>query len=358
MVFYLLSSIVTALFSELSVKVKEKYAILFGIASVLIPSFFAGIRYGIGTDYFVTYSPFFDSLKKGITYNDATRITLEPGYVLINKLVIIMGGSFQWVLFIASLITIIFIRQAVLYYQDKLDVGLAMLIFMLLYYQPSLNIVRQMMAVAITLYSYRYIYEKRPFKFIFFVVLASLFHISALIVLSFYTLFYIFTNKKYRWVELLIYILAFYLVFNFQSLQPLLSSVGIPIRYMEYLRKVSNFTISVGLLLRIVPYIISLGMLWKYVKKSRIVIFNVKLFILGSIIRLIVYMTQFDADRIALYFLIPQVIFIPMLSKNYKRSFLSLIAVIIMILTVVALWYFDYIYMNRNATVPYVSIFN
>lgn len=358
MVFYFLLSIVTAVFSELSVKTRKEYSIFFGMVSVLIPSFFAGIRYGIGTDYFVTYSPFFESLKKGITYNDLTRTTLEPGYVLINKFVVLIGGSFQWVLFIASLITIIFIRQSILYYRDKLNVGLATFIFMLLYYQPSFNIVRQMMAVAITLYAYRYIYEKKPFKFAFFIVVASLFHISALIVLSFYILFYIFTNKKYRWIELLIYILTFYLVFNFETLQPLLSSIGIPIRYMGYLRKVSNFTISVGLLLRTVPYILSFGMLWKYVKKNKIIIFNIKLFVLGSIIRLIVYMTQFDADRIALYFLIPQIIFIPMLSKYYKRSFASLVAVSVMIFTVIALWYFDYIYMNRNATVPYVSIFS
>ena len=69
-------------------------------------------------------------------------------------------------------------------------------------------------------------------------------------------------------------------------------------------------------------------------------------------------MTQFDADRIAIYFLIPQILFIPMLTKKYKKGWKCFIGSLILTFTVIALWYFDFIYMNRNATVPYVSIFD
>ena len=70
------------------------------------------------------------------------------------------------------------------------------------YFFWGMNGVRQFTAMGIWLVSIRYIINKNLVKYIFLLVIASLFHRSVLILLAFYFIPYIKLNKKVLWIGL------------------------------------------------------------------------------------------------------------------------------------------------------------
>lgn len=357
-IFYFLVSLITGILAELSVRANKNMRKAIACLSIIVPATFAGLRYGIGTDYFVTYKPYYDYLAGNGSLLLVNRDSLDFGYYLLNVLVIKLGGNFQLVLFLASVITFYALRKAILPYKEKISLGLATFVFMLMYYQASFNIVRQMMAATIVLYAFQFIIKREPKHFVFWVFIAALFHKTAIVAFPFYLFSNVVIRKRYKLLIVAFYVVFFYAVFNFDRFTGLLNYIDSSGYYSNYLRKVSSFSFSVGLLIRTVPYIVSVLLMWKRIQGDRILGVFLNSFLLGSILRLIVYMTQFDADRIALYFLMPQVIFIPYLTKYYKKSWRDFCGVAILLGTTILLWYFDFIYMGRNATVPYTTIFN
>lgn len=357
-IFYFSISLITAVLAELSLKVNTALKRILVWLSIILPATFAGLRYGIGTDYFVTYQPYFNYLSGNGGLQLYNRNSLDIGYYLLNLFVIKLGGNFQLVLYFASIITFYAFYKAIIIYKDKLSVGLSTFVFMLMYYQVSFNIVRQLMAATIILYAFHFVEERNLKKFIIWVIAAALFHSTAIVVLPFYLLANVLTKRKHRFLIFAFYIAFFYAVFNFDQFSWIVNLIDSSGYYSSYLRKVSSFSFSFGLLIRTVPYIVAVFIMWKKIKEDRTLKIYLNSFLLGNILRLIVYMTQFDADRIALYFLMSQVIFIPYLAKYYKKGWKNFGGVIVLLGATVFLWYFDFIYMGRNETVPYQTIFS
>lgn len=76
-----------------------------------------------------------------------------------------------------------------------------------LFYFQTLTIMRQWCAIAIIFYSYKYIENKKIFKFIICVIVASLFHETAIFLIIIYFLQYVIIDKK---IHLLIFLLSFF----------------------------------------------------------------------------------------------------------------------------------------------------
>jgi hypothetical protein len=98
---YFFIFLITSIFAEISSKVKSKaIKIPFITITLFIPAFFAGIRYGIGTDYFA-YVRVFNKIAAGIP------VRTEFGFNFLNKIVGNFGGNEQIVFFIMSFLTIL-----------------------------------------------------------------------------------------------------------------------------------------------------------------------------------------------------------------------------------------------------------
>lgn len=179
-IIYGCTALSTALFAEISTKAKEKVVrITAMLITLFIPAFLAGIRYGIGTDYF-RYKLIFDNIR----YGYVTRH--EIGYGLINYFVGLIGGNIQTVFFIVSFLTILFVYLTLYDLKDKISLGIGMLVFMLLYYQMSFNVVRQVLAMSVSMFSIRFIYKRQLMKFLIFVLLATSFHLSSMVIVPFF----------------------------------------------------------------------------------------------------------------------------------------------------------------------------
>lgn len=159
-------------------------AFLFGVILILM----AGLRINISTDYW-SYAELFYGTK------DSSR--LEPIFNFIIKTVRdIDKNNFNLFIFLIALISL----GTKTYYVSKLyNPFLGFFIFICIYYfNLDYNIIRQGTAAAFILLAIEYGRQKRKFKYLLFILIASGFHFSSLIFLPCYSLSHrmIYLTKK------------------------------------------------------------------------------------------------------------------------------------------------------------------
>src|SRR5690606_15245298 len=101
---------------------------------------------------------------------------------------------------------------------------LGMLIYMLFFYQSSLNLIRIMLAASISFYNIKNIEERKLVPFLLLSLVAISFHTTAIVVVPFYFLFNYLIVRRQKFTRLSLYIIIFYLMLNYQQiLAPILS---------------------------------------------------------------------------------------------------------------------------------------
>ncbi len=152
-------------------------AVLFWL--LFLPS---ALRLYTGNDYY-TYIEHFHDVKLD------HYVVTEPGFNLLVKLVYkLLGGEYFLVIFaIFAAFTVFFSLRAL--YEQSADPAVSVFLYLAfaLYFQ-SYNTVRYYFALALVLYSLRFVWEKQWEKFLLAVICAALFHKTALVVLVLYPL--------------------------------------------------------------------------------------------------------------------------------------------------------------------------
>jgi len=354
LLFYGLLAIVTGVFAELSIEKKYgQLRVVFSFLTIFIPSLFAGLRFGIGTDYF-SYATTFEVIK----LSGDTKIDNSLVFWSINKIVAELGMEFNVVLFVTSFVTTLFIYLTLRRKKAVLSVGIGMVIYMLLYYQMSFNILRQIAAMSILLYSIHYINKKAFIKYILLIFLAMSFHLTAIIFLPLYFLNWLYGTKKYKKLKIISFISILILMINFSSiLYPIVSRINSLSYYANsYLYSEREFEFGLGVFLRALPFILPGIIFWNEIKKDKDMILYFNILIIGSITLFSAYGSVNYTERIAHYFLSALIIFIPYIYKVSSHLGKLYIGRIILLI-IVLLWIWDFIYLGRNGTVPYNWIF-
>ena len=142
--------------------------ILFGV--LWIP---AVLRYNIGTDY-----PHYVLIYKFI--NDVDN--MEIGFECLCRFLKWLGADSFWLFFVISTLTYLPFCFGT---PRKVMIGCTFMFICAFYFQ-SYSLVRQALAVSLLLYASFRLLEGRGLRFLVFVLLASSFHKSALLVLPFY----------------------------------------------------------------------------------------------------------------------------------------------------------------------------
>ena len=148
----------------------------------LFPLFFlTGFRSSnVGNDTFIyvrafDYISHFDTLRSSIINS-----RFEPGYAILNYICAKMGLSFVIMQVLTSIFIYISIGQFVIKYSR--NIWLSCYIFLTLRFAfGPMNVVRMWIAVAILLFSVRFLESRKPIHFFAIVIIASLFHVSALV---------------------------------------------------------------------------------------------------------------------------------------------------------------------------------
>lgn len=347
--------IVTSILAELTAKhrnttLEDKIGKVIFIAFTLcIPSILSAIRYGIGTDYF-NYVRIFENVNSGIS----TRS--EPGYVLLNFIVGSLGGNIHHLFFIVSFMTILFVYLFLNTYKEEFSIGLGIFIYLILYYNISLNIVRQSLAVVIVLYAFKFIEKRKALKFYLFIGIAMLFHVSAIVILPFYYIYNNLANKSIL-LKLFIYIVIFIAIVNYQTF---IEFIGINIlRNPYYLHYAQSEAVDMGIGLFIIyAPTVMLGAI--FYNKLNSINSNFKfyyfLLIIGFILRLLPYFGASSLERIADYFLVSQVWLVPFYYRTFNVKNYSVLFSNFLIIFYMIHWFYLVIVLGGAGTVPYTTI--
>lgn len=200
---------------ELHQKGKCKYVARLSI-SLLYASFigFRGENVGVDTqNYIESYLKFG---AEGCPW-------MEPGFDFINTSCYKAQLGSHWMFFFVALISCSFIFLSLSPYKGK-KYSIAAFCLHLFTFFPFVNIVRQMVAVSIFLFSYKFIRERKFIFYVLFIFLATSFHVTAILLLPLYLL----NNYKIPKIPIvLIYLSSFaFLFFDSSHLLPSLDLIG------------------------------------------------------------------------------------------------------------------------------------
>lgn len=139
-------------------------------------------------------------------------LNYERGYIIFNKLVGMISNNQQFFLFVCAVFSFVpiffYIKRKSTLPLLSVFILMGLPVFFMLY-----SGLRQIIAIAITVYSVKYVEKKQIIPFILTVLLASTFHKTALVFLVAYPLYYVRMNDLWK----LITVLALPVVFLFKK---------------------------------------------------------------------------------------------------------------------------------------------
>ncbi len=332
--------IVIFLFSAFLLNNKTKYKKLTVYLGFAILVIVASFRYMVGTD-FLTYTRSI-SYYGDMTWNEFFSLSLleDFGNKLYTRLTYQIGG-YKLFFGTSALITILPIYLLVKYNFQRIYIGLSFVYFLLFFYPASYNIVWQYIAAGITFYSLKYIFSGNLIKFILLILLAFLFHKSAIVFLPIY---FLWNHRENKIANLSIIIptllIVVIMVLNYSLFIELFSTIKVFEEYGAYAigqDRGANRDFFVYLFMFIIFFI--------FLKKLRKIDERNMLFLIIFLISVLIGITGFyhpQVKRIAIYYQLPSMIligYLPMLFVKEFRFFITLSISIMAIMFFIVTYY-------------------
>lgn len=295
----------------------------------------AGLRYNVGTDY-ITYDAIFsDVLDVNVT---DTYLWIEPGYLALINFVDIINGTNQLVLFIIASLSMYYYYNAFKYFNNsKLYLILSLLFFIAILYFPIINISRQMLAVSIFFFAIKYIIQKQFIKYLLFILLAAMFHKTAIILIPMYWLL----NIKYSKFGLIIFFIISILILILNPIQLLINIIisnELPYyNYFEYKTIVNNeLLLNFLTMLKLSIFIPLLSLIDRNQPKYNLIFNGILFFIILKMLILNIEIL----NRLLFYFKPILIVFIIVSILNLSKKVNSLKHILIFSLLIASLIYF------------------
>ena len=170
---------------------KKINRIILAIIAILLPCILAGFRYGVGVDY-LNYKYMYQShselsLIEYLQYDKRAEFAV---YILSKIASIFNSQKMFFTLF--SFFIYAPMAKVIMERKERKDTFFLALFFLLSSFPTGLNIMRQIAAASISMYSLKYVIDRNFKKFVLFIVFALMFHVSAIIILPIYFIW----NKK------------------------------------------------------------------------------------------------------------------------------------------------------------------
>lgn len=337
------------------------------VIGLLLPAILAGLRdSSIGTDvelygnYWFIYAgkySFFPYMKM------AVEQSIGPVYALLNYLVSIVTDDVKVFYFVLSFTETVFVYSGIRGFKDKISVPFGMFCYYTIFYNNTLNLLRQMLAVSIVCFSYRFLVKNQYAVFFILSLLAILSHSSAVfVILLFFGWIYLKKNQAKSDVYfsniILFVVIAFVMLAYKPFLKMMISSHILSARFLTYLEE----TVVGGRMIRLGFWAIlacfayfAFYQLVNYDKRNKFIISCITTSLAFS---LVMFMGNVYAIRMAYYFDGAAIILIPMIPKVYKLQVdgagkMKYLLYIILGLFLIVRWYLEYVRSLNGETYPY-----
>lgn len=366
---YLLVFILIAIFSFAAQHTRNKYAkVVLYFFAIFIPSIISGLRHEtIGTDVLYYGKDFFKAAYDSKNYLDFLNVLKQReifgdlAFHTLNFIISKTIGNFQFALFTYTFITEVFFLLSFLILQKKykIDATLGMVLIHLMFYNLSLNLLRQSIAVSIIFYSIVNLLDNKYIKTIFFGFFGFTFHSSSIIILLIVAVFYLVysSKKRYNIISSFVFILLFgCLFFVSPYLIKFLVNIGmLKEGFLNYLpggiydtgEHFSKRVLFIPSLLTCTNFLFYSFPTKKY-KMHRF-------FLLMSAVYLIFSFGNFMSIhfiRIS-YFFVPFTIVCQLLNMSNMDYGLKRSYQIFIIAVLTAIWFYEIVVLNFNQTTPY-----
>ena len=316
----LIASLLFAYLGEITKKKKYAFCI------VIVLSLVAGLRnetVGLDTPGYVM------AIENIINGNLELAYGLEWTFRILCYVMSFVFKNPQWFLLIFALITNSLIILRLWDIKEQISFTWAIFAYYSMFFMMSLNLMRQFIAIAIVFYATKYLLKEKTITFILFVLLASVFHISAMV-----SIVYVFINIT-NWRYLSKRHKYFLIVTGFLSPLIFVYAYSNLVKYSSYFDDMS-VDIGVFIFVKFAMLVISMFLVYKTTseeykeetdKTHRLAICA---YIIGLLLTSLGYAWRF-VDRIGLFFYIFEAVYIGYVFKQ-KNTRINLIIKIIYLL--------------------------
>jgi len=326
---------------------------VFWLLAFLVPFLLSAFRWKVGTDY-PTYISLYEAINSISTPEQLWQqvLEVEPLYVLMNVLIRLIFNNPLPIFFFSSLLLLSFLFRAVEDYHGKISVMLAVFVFLTLMFSTTLNIMRQMIAVSITFYAARYLFQKQYDKAALWMLTALMFHYSAIVLLP----FWLFRGpQRYARGARIAMFAVLMLMFILGSV---FGSIFSGIRALYTGEGGEGGTLKIGLMLLRLPIIVPILLFRKQLiahdERNRfwimLAVFEVLFSYLGYILDVL--------NRLSLYFAVSWIVLLPALVRSMPTRGAQYRMGAYVIAVCVGLWIFNTAINNYGDVLPYQTIFD
>ena len=281
----------------------------------------AAIRYETGVDW-VAYEEAYNAIiKAGSVLN--SNYNIEISFKILSLISHFLTNSSILLFSFYAGATNFFFLLGIYRFREQVSCGWAVYIYASLLYFPQYNIGRQYLAIAVIFSSFCYIVERKPIKFMGYVLIATFFHSTALLAVFLYLYGIGIEKKKYRKLMNLLFYLApaVLLIFLDTILQYALILLGNS-KYTSY-ANISSYSFGLGIIIQLLWVLV---ISFSYAKNKcnmrndALIAFSFRTYILASLFYLLQYMLGNFGGRIYLYFIPIEIIIIGAIMRREGKQ--------------------------------------
>ena len=364
---YLVYFAASAYFAYLARKAEDKKRFfLYSVLSVLITVMLAGLRdYSIGTDVenYLNQRQFWASAIEAESVGEYLKFyfslgLVEPLFALFLGSIAQLTGDFRLFLVLSHVVIVTCIYIGAFRLKHHARPELVLMLFYLLYYNNSLNLIRQYMAMALVFAFFADLEERKFIRYFVAVLIAALIHTTAiisLIPLTIYLILYPQKEMEAASAARTIFVCGIVLVgvFFFIPLIKLAIQWGFfPKKYQYYFQDKLSRLAMTRLLIRILEIT---GLILCY-KKLRTHNNHLEFYLVNTVTFMaLLEMSRRIAhgQRIPLHFAFTNIVTVSMLESCHEKKTERLVWTAMIVFLAAYYWYHTYVLGMGSETVPY-----
>lgn len=370
---YIICFFICILLLLLNEKIKLNQKSFLECIVIIILCTIAGFRdLSIGTDVNIYVKPMFQAALYAKNFSQYLEYSwfssykyvfvkdFEFGFSIVIYIISNIFKNISAVLFFIHLLIIVPIYKALHKVSKEFPTWISMIVFLFIYYNQTLNMMRQWIAMSFLIYGYTFLRENNTKKYIILVIVASLFHKTAIIGLIILIIFKYVQKKNVISPTINIIkvcIISVIIVFSLNIIVEFLNLIGYS-KYIVYIN--GNLHLSINQLIIRVPILVLLIINYKKLQQHfKDFPFLITMIFLDLIFSQLATISQYSI-RISVYFSEYSILSYSALCcfkyHNGSYKFRDIINIIILILYSISYWIFYYVISGSCHTVPYKFI--
>lgn len=377
---YIAAFLVSCIFFWLSEKCKSGFSKnFFAVIAILVPCILAGLRADtVGTDVKIYVEPLYNAAKESHTFSAYMKQRwfviwrymyvkdFEIGFSLLVFFIQKIGGSFATVLFVIQMLIIGPIFLGLKKMHKPYPIFFGMFVFYCLFYNTSLNMMRQWIAMAILFMAFPYLVSEEKKKYCILVLVACLFHNSAIMGFAILAVYMYSTKKKdsikianFKLDEAMspikIFVYGCVALLSLNIITTILSYTGLS-KYVGYIQGDTGLYLLPSQIFLRLPIILLFVIRWKRIlKEDRLAPFYGSMLVLDLLASQLMSINAY-AFRIGSFFseynMLSYSAMVYAGNRKYRTN--RYVTLLYVFVDMLCYWAYYYVIIGTHATFPYV----